>query len=92
MRSVTLTPPSKPDGHPPPLRQASNRADTSVPFAKRKGHDVGAVREPPARRGCPFKIRASDPPIRQTSFRHAERKRLPRQLEEQSSDDGRRIL
>ena len=57
MRSVTLTPPSKPgDG------------DSLL------------------------KIRANDPPIRQTSFRHAERKRLPRQLEKQSSDDGRRVL
>ena len=36
-----------------------------------------------------LKIRTNVPPIRQTSFRHAERKRLQRQLEKQSSDDGR---
>ena len=36
-----------------------------------------------------LKVRASVPPIRQTSFRHAERKRLQHQLEEQSSNDGR---
>ena len=50
MRSVTLTPTRKPDGHASPLRQASggdghvppiriasSGADTPVPFAKRKG-------------------------------------------------------
>ena len=39
-----------------------------------------------------LKIRADVPPIRQTSFRHAERKRLQHQLEEQSSNDGRQNL
>ncbi len=39
-----------------------------------------------------LKVRANVLPIRHTSFRHAERKRLQHQLEEQSSNDGRQNL
>ena len=37
----------------PETDAAMIRQSDPLPFALRRGRDVGAVREPPARRGCP---------------------------------------
>ncbi len=88
MRSVTLTPTRKPDGHTSPFTKRQAGRTRPSPSRSVRGREQAKR----ARRGCPFKIRANVLSIRQTPFRHAERKRLQRQLEEQSSNDGRQNL
>ena len=49
-------------------QRSRSGVEFSVPFAPRRGRDVGAVREPPARRGCPNALlRHRDPDALQRS-------------------------
>ena len=58
-------------------QRSRSGVEFSVPFAPRRGRDVGAVREPPARRGCPNALlRHRDPDALQRSPTTA----FPRQI------------